>query len=322
MPSTIRSPILCMILVVAAAEAVAVAAGNASQVPATFPRLEKLEVLADGHPLTVWAKRPASPRGVVVLLHGRTWSSLPNFDLQVEGHQRSVMDALSSRGYAAYALDQRGYGATPRDSSGWLTPNRAAADVAIVLRWIGAREGERVERPVLVGYSQGTLTALLTAQLFSDSLSKLVLYGFYRDLDEKVSMTDTPGLPRRERNTSAAFNFVTPSAQPRIVVESYVQQGLLADPIRADLRNDYEFNAVDPAKVQVPTLVIRGALDPLGAGETTMKLFSRLGTGDRSLVELPGSDHMAHVEDVQSAWVHAIVTFIERPRVLTAVTQP
>src|SRR5688500_10183593 len=86
-------------------------------------------VVADGHQLTVWAKRPASPRGAILLVHGRRWSSLPNFDLRLPGEQRSVMDALAASGFAAYAVDMRGYGATPRDSTGWLTPDRAAADI-------------------------------------------------------------------------------------------------------------------------------------------------------------------------------------------------
>lgn len=64
----------------------------------------------------------------------------------------------------------------------------------------------------------------------------------------------------------------------------------------------------------MPTLVIHGAADPRTTPEKDMKLVSRLGTGDRTLVILPASDHAAHVEDVQPAWVDAIVAFIERPR--------
>ena len=87
------------------------------------------DVVVDGHHLAVWEKRPAQARAAILLLHGRTWSSLPNFDLQVSGEQRSFMDALVEAGFDVFALDMRGYGATPRDATGWLTPNRAMADV-------------------------------------------------------------------------------------------------------------------------------------------------------------------------------------------------
>src|SRR5262249_46463208 len=84
---------------------------------------QRFTVQSDGHPLAVWARIPAAPRAVVLLLHGRTWSSRPDFDLQVPGLRRSVLESLQAKGVAAYALDARGYGATPRDSTGWLTPN-------------------------------------------------------------------------------------------------------------------------------------------------------------------------------------------------------
>jgi pimeloyl-ACP methyl ester carboxylesterase len=281
------------------------------------PAVERLQIDADGHPLTVWVKRPVSARGSILLVHGRTLSALPNFDLKVEGHQRSVMDRFAERGFAAYALDQRGYGATPRDSSGWLTPNRAAKDVAIALSWISGREGRSGERPVLVGYSRGSQTSLLTAQLYPESLSKLVLYGFGRDLDTQFPIVEVPAEPLRERTTRAlaASDFVTLGAAPQTVIDSYVQHALAADPIRVDWRDEHEFNVTDPRLIRVPTLVIHGVADPLATADEQLKLFSRLGTADRSLVVLPYSDHAAHVEDVQPAWADAIVTFIERPRV-------
>jgi len=36
----------------------------------------------------------------VLLIHGRTWSGRPDFDLQVSGESRSFMDALVAQGYA------------------------------------------------------------------------------------------------------------------------------------------------------------------------------------------------------------------------------
>jgi alpha-beta hydrolase superfamily lysophospholipase len=315
--------VLLLSLIWVASTDSAVWARQSGAAVSTSRRPEKLQVNADGHQLSVWVKRPGSPRGSILLVHGRTWSALPNFDLDVEGQQRSVMDAMSRRGYAVYALDQRGYGATLRDASGWLTPSRAAKDVSIVLAWIGAREGKARERPVLVGYSRGSQTSLLAAAVYPDTLTKLVLYGFGRDLDGRYPVTETPAAPPRERTTAAmaASDFVTPGAAPKVVIDAYVRQALAADPVRVDWRDEHEFNATDPGAVRVPTLVIHGVADPGITVEEDMKLLSRLGTADRSLVVLPNSDHAAHVEDVQAAWVDAILTFIERPRVATRDTQ-
>ncbi len=108
----------------AAAMMFAVVVGSGQSLPLS-PGLDKLSVLSDGHPMTVWARIPENPRGAVLLVHGRTWSSRPDFDLQVPGLHRSVMADLAAKGFAAYAVDQRGYGETPRDATGWLTPKRA-----------------------------------------------------------------------------------------------------------------------------------------------------------------------------------------------------
>ena len=72
--------------VLAAAVIVLASASGAGQAPTRH------EVKADdGHPLTVWEKRAAGARRTILLLHGRTWSSLPDFDLQVSGHPSSLM---------------------------------------------------------------------------------------------------------------------------------------------------------------------------------------------------------------------------------------
>lgn len=76
---------------------------------------------------------PEVPTQVVLLLHGRTWSTLPDFDLPTGGGP-SLMERLASEGIAVYGLDARGYGGTPRDSTGWLEPDRMALDVRAVGR--------------------------------------------------------------------------------------------------------------------------------------------------------------------------------------------
>src|SRR5204863_5664082 len=113
------------------------------------------DVVVDGHHLAVWEKKPAQSRAVILLLHGRTWSSLPNFDLQVQGERRSFMDALAEAGIDVLALDLRGYGASERDDSGWLTPDRAIADVHAVLAWIRQRPAQARLPVYLFGLSRG-----------------------------------------------------------------------------------------------------------------------------------------------------------------------
>jgi len=86
-------------------------AGLAQRQPAASSSApDRFTVMSDGHPMAVWSRRPATPKGVILLVHGRTWSSRPDFDLQVSGLQRSVLASFVSQGFAAYAVDLRGRG--------------------------------------------------------------------------------------------------------------------------------------------------------------------------------------------------------------------
>ena len=188
----------------------------------------------DGHPLAVYAidddghrddddgnedddndggrgmgERRRRPRTPVLLLHGRTWSSLPVYHLASSrddddddddeggGEDRSLLRALhDTRRIVSYAMDFRGFGGTPRDSSGYAEPLRCVSDAMSVLNWIHKREGGgrvdgddggyddgrkagtaagAVPHPALLGWSHGALIAQIIAQRHSDAISKLIL---------------------------------------------------------------------------------------------------------------------------------------------------
>jgi alpha-beta hydrolase superfamily lysophospholipase len=226
------------------------------------------------------------------------------------------MLSLASRGVAAYAVDLRGYGQTPRDGTGWLTPRRSAADVLNVLTWIG-RQHPELPRPALLGWSRGAAVAMLATQQAANRLSALILFGFAYDPDLDFVDVTVPERPALARNTpaSALADFISPQVTPDAVVKAFVEQALRADPVLADLRNDGEFNALDPGRLTLPTLVLYGARDPAVLHEDAGKFFGRLATPDRQLVVLPEGDHAAQLEDTHEAWIEAVVGFLARPPV-------
>ena len=273
------------------------------------------EIKSDGQSLALWEKRPAKPKGTIVLLHGRTWSSIPDFDLHVPGEKRSLMDALVARGYAVYALDLRGYGGSPRDPSGWNTPNQAADDLANALRWVTANSGI-AQKPVLFGWTNGSTVAQLMAQQHPELIADLILFGYWKDPEMTIpTRPDTVSL-LREKTTAAkaAEDFIAPSAISKKGIEVYVKAALKADPVRTDWRHLEQYNALDAKKVSVPTLLIQGEFDPLAPTVSQAKLFANLANPDRQWVIIAGGDHAALLEDMQPAFVAAMVNFIERPR--------
>lgn len=268
----------------------------------------KMVVTADdGFRLTMWRKGNVKAKRAVLLIHGRTWSGRPDFDLQVPGEGRSFMDALVAQGYAAYALDLRGYGGTPRDDTGFLTPMRAAADVAAALKAIGGQ-------PVLFGWSQGSRVSQLTAQQHPELMSAVILFGYPADPDRKVAdQVDAPAARKATTAEAAGEDFVAPGVISKAAIEVYVREAVKADPVRMDWRREQEWNALAPEAVKVPVLLLQAELDPLAKTDAHARLFARLGTSDRQWVVIPKGDHAALLEDTAPRMVAAMRAFIERP---------
>lgn len=196
------------------------------------------EIIADdGHPLRLYSRIPrtkgktdyttndlltlgnvnkAHQQRSILLLHGRTWSSQPVFDLRTsedDVKRQSTLQSLADLGFNVYALDFRGFGETVRDydketgNGGYTTPKRCVADVKCAIDWITKRhvvasndadddlsssgftntpsfEDPTVidPKPSLFGWSQGALVAQMYAQQHGPStLSDLILFGSIYD---------------------------------------------------------------------------------------------------------------------------------------------
>lgn len=271
---------------------------------------------ADGHPIVVWEKSPSEARGAIVLLHGRTWSALPNFDLQVPGEKLSLMDGLVEAGYAAFAVDFRGYGQTPRDETGWLTPDRTARDLKATLEHVQLLIGS-APSPALFGWSRGSKVAQLTVQRWPELVSSLVFFGYSPTFAGAPLADDEENTrPARAPNTTAnaAGDFITPGSISQLAIDTYVTSALKADPVRTDWGHAIEWDELDAAKVRVPTLLLHAEFDPIATPEQRRSLFDSLGTPDREAIEIQGGDHMAFLESCRSDFLTALVGFLDRHR--------
>lgn len=288
--------------------------------PQTEPTITRSEVEVEGHPLTVWSKHAENPWAAIVLVHGRTWSAIPDFDLQVSGQDsvptRSLMDSLVAEGLSVYAVDQRGYGGTPRDDTGWLTPDRAAADLAAVLEWVH-QQHPALPAPALLGWSLGSLTSQLTAQRHPELLSTLILFGYPGRPGQEYPPDPEPLPPPAMAPTTAeaaAEDFIIPGSISQAAIDAFVKVAIASDPVRMDWRGNDQWSALDPAAVHTPTMVIHGERDPYAPIINQAELFSLLGHPDRAWVVVANGDHAAHLENNGSRFVHAVVQFLRRPR--------
>ncbi len=229
----------------------------------------------DGHPLAVYGigddkSEPSPEDHILLMLHGRTWSSVPVYHLLGGSNNaekglesRSLMEALHHNKIRVYAMDFRGFGGTAPDASAAVEPNRCVEDVESVLEWLAKRHGCKTpEKVSLMGWSQGALVAQLTAQRNKPLFSRLILYGSI--FDPMVRYPRDPLYVRNPPNITAYNNtfdaaiedFTIEGTIPPKAATYFAEAALLADPVKAQWKNLYQFNNCDPARVHVPTLVV------------------------------------------------------------------
>lgn len=272
---------------------------------------ERLTVSVAGHPFAVWSRQPPHPQGVVVLVHGRTWSARTAFDFEPHTGSRSLLQHFATAGFATYAVDLRGYGETPRDSQGWLSPTQSAVDVEAVVQF-AAKRHPTLPAPVLLGWSRGAKIAALTATRANQPLSALILYAYTLDPTAPPLNGPASGKPLAIPNTAdaARSDFVSPDVASRKLIQDFVDTALATDPTRADVCCDAEFLAIHPEAILVPTLLIQGARDPGIKPAVASAFFAQLGSNERRWILVGRADHAAHLEDTSLEVASAMVDFI------------
>jgi pimeloyl-ACP methyl ester carboxylesterase len=286
-----------------------------AKIPRKLLISHKLKI--NDHTFAVYEKKADSSSDIILFVHGRTISSLPNFNLQIESKNVSVMDAFVAKGFTVYAIDLRGFGNTPRDDSAWITPNKASSDVIKMLEWITARHPKN-KKPALFGYSLGSLVSQLVVQQKPNLVSELVLFGYpIRYLDKidasAIKKDKTIINPPRKPNTVewSSDGFITSSITQE-VIDGYVSACLSLDSTLADWNNIAQWNQLDPLAITAPTLLINGEHDPYAPADKLASFFSKIGNPDKTWVVITKSGHNAHIEDSAVRLVNGIVNFVRR----------
>src|SRR5258706_6928055 len=112
---------------------------------------------------------------VILLAHGATIPSVPDFDLQFpldkNGLTYSLMDYLAAQGYDVFSVDYQNYGGSDRVPCGLcVTTQVAANDIDAAVDYIRKLRG--VDSVYLLGWSWGASTTGLFAQQHPDKVRR------------------------------------------------------------------------------------------------------------------------------------------------------
>jgi len=261
---------------------------------------------ADGEQvrLFMWRKRSLNaPKGVIVFVHGSSVSSTPVFDLQIKGRpEASTMDWFARLGYDTWCFDCEGYGRSDKSRPVNADVSCGADDLAAVSQYVMKVTGG--QKLLLYGASSGALRAGLFAQRHPERVRRLVLDAFVWTGEGSPTLAERrKRLPqylasnRRPIDRAMIESIFTrdhPGTSDQTIVGAFADAVLkLDDSVPTGTYIDMSKNlpVVDPEKLAVPTLILRGQWDGIASFEDLQSFFAKLPNPDKQFIVMPGIAH-------------------------------
>jgi pimeloyl-ACP methyl ester carboxylesterase len=278
--------------------------------------------------LFMWEKAGgASPGslGTILFVHGSSMASAPTFDLQVPGRSdSSAMDHFARLGYDTWCVDMEGYGRSAKDRPINFDIANGADDLEAATDYIMRTRG--VSSFLTYGVSSGALRAALFAQRHPARVKRLALDAFVWTGRGSPTLAErTKRLPEfRARNrrpidrafVRSIFERDHPGTADDDVIEAFASAILaLDDSVPTGTYVDMCANlpVVDPARITMPTIVMRGQYDGIASIEDLFDFFARLPNPDKQFAVMPGIAHASFQQKNHRIPYHILHAFFSQP---------
>src|SRR6476661_6316868 len=240
-----------------------------------------------------YAGDPVKTVGTVLFVHGSSMASQPTFDLQVLGRaDSSAMDHFARRGYDCWCVDMEGYGRSTKDRDNNAPISQGADDCYAAALYIQKLRGKR---PFLVyGISSGALRAAMFAERHPEMVARLAL-------DAMVWTGE--GSPTLEQRRKKLPEF---QAKNRRALDNSVPTGTYVDMCS-------KLPVVNPEKITVPTLIMRGQHDGIASMEDLLKFYAKLANPDKQFTVMPGISHASFQQKNYMLVYHILASFFAQP---------
>jgi pimeloyl-ACP methyl ester carboxylesterase len=272
-----------------------------------------------------YAPDPSGPEGTILFVHGSSMASQPTFDLHVPGWpDSSVMDWFAIRGYDCWCVDMEGYGRSTKDRDNNAPIAQGADDCLAAATYIRRLRGER---PLLVyGISSGALRAALLAQRHPDLVKRLALdamvwtgEGSPTLAERRKKLPEFQSKNRRPIDRAFMHSIFTRdhagTADPA-VVDAFADEVLKLDdsvPTGTYVDMCARLPVVDPLKITVPTLVMRGEYDGIAGVGDLLAFFEKLPNPDMQFAVMPGIAHASFQQKNYALVYHILLSFFSQP---------
>jgi pimeloyl-ACP methyl ester carboxylesterase len=247
------------------------------------------------------------------------------FDLQIPGRPgTSTMDWFARRGYDTWCVDCEGYGRSDK----WRAVNAdvscGADDLAAASEYILSRSADR--KLLLYGASSGALRAGLFAQRHAEQVQRLALdalvwtgEGSPTLAERKKRLDDYRASNRRPIDRAFVRSIFTrdhPDTSDLTVVDAFADAVLALDtsmPTGTYIDMSANLPVIDPQKITVPVLIMRGQWDGIASFQDLSNFFALLPNPDKQFIVMPG---IAHTSTRSKNWAlvyHLLDGYFSQP---------
>jgi pimeloyl-ACP methyl ester carboxylesterase len=281
-----------------------------------------------GVQLFLWRKPTAAatkPAGTILFVHGSSMASQPTFDLQVPGRPHSsVMEWFAERGFDSWCMDNEGYGRSDKSRPINCDIANGADDLAAgseyILRTAGAG------KLLVYGISSGALKAALFAERHPQRVARLALDAFVWTGAGSPTLAERrkklPEFQSRNRRpidrafVRSIFARDHPGTADEATVEAFADAILALDdsvPTGTYVDMCSKLPLVDPAKLAMPTLILRGQYDGIAGFDDLVEFFRRLPNADKQFAVMAGISHASFQQKNYLTVYHLLHAFFSQP---------
>jgi pimeloyl-ACP methyl ester carboxylesterase len=260
-------------------------------------------------------------------------ASQPTFDLQVPGHP-GAMDYFVGQGFDTWSVDMEGYGRSTKDRGIDATISEGADDLKAATDYIFKTRNHT--GPLLVyGISSGALRAALFAQRHPNRVRRLALdahvwtgAGSPTLAERKKRLPELLKTKRRpidRKFVRSIFERDHPGTADDKVIEAFATHILeLDDSIPNGTYIDMcnHLPVVDPTKIVVPTIVMRGEYDGIASFDDLLKFFEKLPNPDKTFAVMPGIAHASFQQKNYMIAYHILLSFFTQPEPIYSTYKP
>ena len=281
----------------------------------------------DGIRLFLWEKPAVTPvsRGTVLFVHGSSMASQPTFDLQVAGRPHSsALDYFAGRGYDSWCFDMEGYGRSDKKRDITCDIANGADDTAAATAYIMKTRG--VDSFLTYGISSGALRAALFAQRHPERVARLALDAFVWTgegsptlEDRRAKLPQFENMKRRPIDRAfirSIFSRDHPGCAEQKVIEAFADAVLALDdsvPTGTYIDMCSRLPLVDPEKITVPTLIMRGEFDGIAGFGDLIEFFKRLPNSQKQFTVMAGISHASFQQINYQMVYHILEAFFSQP---------